>query len=172
MHHLYAFLLIAAAVLICSGCGGHGFHANITPGPWTPPGSYDAATAAAVAGALALPGAPVGPQSCRALTVRATPGAVITAHGHQGTQTYVANAQGVPWIPGGMTSMDALVQPGSTLWLTVSGPPGIQVDWTGFQFQSVDGLGATWTAPEVCSSVDPAVQLVITVIAAVPAANG
>jgi hypothetical protein len=166
------FIHILALCTIClTGCvsngGGEQTSAPSTPS-YTAPTSYAAATRAAMTPGLALP---VGPWDCEPVKVVGTPGTVLTQHGANGfTRDYTAQANG-NFVSDNGLSLNMLMMPRSTLWLTVTSPTDAIVEWSGAQFTSVDSMGATWTSPEDASIDHPQTVIRVTVTVA-PSGNG
>lgn len=138
--------LIVALVMVCMvGCGNS---AQSTPSQSTyhPPTDY--ATAVRAAQKPESLGLPVGPWECAPVKIVGTPGVILTLHSGNLSVDYTANAQGNFYsVTGG--SLNMLVQPKTTLWVTVASPLNVEIQWSGAQFVSADNMGATWTAPAV-----------------------
>lgn len=160
---------IAVAFVMLQSCGTHAGQPTPSPTAWTHPTSYAAATRAAVNPTpLSMP---VGPWDCKPVNVRATPGTVLEVHGIYGSTSYTADASGRLVNPTTHSTLDMLVQPYGTLWMTVVSPADGHVDWSGAEFTSIDGMSATWTAPSQCSIDDPLVTIEIDVVST-PQAGG
>jgi len=159
----------AVAFAMLQSCGSTASQPAPTTLAWTHPTSYAAATRAAVNPTpLSMP---VGPWSCKPVNVRATPGTILEVHGINGSTIYTADASGRLVNPTTRFSLDLLMQPYATLWMSVVSPADGQVEWSGAEFTSIDGMSATWTAPSQCSIDDPLVTIEIDVVSS-PQAGG
>jgi hypothetical protein len=139
--------LITALVMICMvGCGSTD---QSTPSStYQPPTNYAAAVRAAQSPEPL--GLPVGPWECAPIKIIGTPGVILTLHSGNLSVDYTANAQGNFYSATG-GSLNMLIQPKTTLWVTVASPLNVEIQWSGAQFVSADNMGATWTAPAVVS---------------------
>lgn len=145
-------LLIAAFIVICiAGCGTDASPKSSVPATPTyqPPTSYAAAVLAAQSPAPL--GVPVGPWDCAPVQIVGTPGVVLIRHSGSVSESYTADAQGNFRSANGF-SLNMLVPPRTTLWVTVASPLNAEIHWSGAQFVAADNTGATWTAPEVVNT--------------------
>ena len=161
------YIFIISAIAIClTGCGGSSDAKPVST--YHAPTNYAAATRAASNGdSLDIP---VSPQNCEPVKVIGTVGTVIVQHGANSTTIYTANASG-DFVSTNGLSLNMLMPPGATLWLTVSCPTDAVVEWSGAQFTSVVSSGATWTAPND-ASYDHATTVINVTVTLAPVCNG
>jgi len=142
------FNLLFMFVLVFSGCGSdlETTNNNDSTSGYNRlrPTSYSEATWSATTGRGTQ--VPVGAWQVQSVTMTATPGTVFTLHNVYGEFDFTARIDGTMYDSRGY-SLDLLMHPNSTIWLTLKSPVRAVVYWAAVDFISLDSKGATYTAP-------------------------